>query len=118
MRMPRFHLPEETFYHVAEVKGITLLGDHAVEEHLEQQVAQLLAEEWVVSGANRVIYLIRFLDQIWAQRLVRLRRIPLAALAQVPHQLEALGQPRLFLHRSPPVRILFTLHMIANRAVP
>src|SRR5204863_2239958 len=38
MRMTRLHLVEETFRDVAEVERPALLGDHAVKEHLEQQV--------------------------------------------------------------------------------
>ena len=116
--MAGFHLGEETFCHVAEVKGTTLLGNHAVEQHLEQQVAELRAERSVVGSSNGVVHLVRFLDQVRPQRLVRLRRVPLAALPQILHQFQRFRQPRLFLHRSPRVRIFFRHHMIANRAVP
>ena len=61
---------------------------HRVEEHLQQQVAELLAQLRVVAGADRVVDLVGFLDQIGAQRLVRLRRVPLAARAQIAHQRE------------------------------
>ena len=117
VRMARLHLREETFRHVAEVECTALLGDHAVKEHLEQQVAELLAQQRVVAGADRVVHLVRFLDQIWAQRLVRLRRIPLAARRRSFISASVSSQSRLFLHRSPRVRILFSLHMIAHRAV-
>ena len=90
VRMTRLHLVEETFRDVAEVECTTLLGDDAVKEHLEQQVAELLAQQAVVARANRVVHFVRFLEQIGAQRLVRLRRVPLAATAQILHQLERL----------------------------
>ena len=47
--MPRLHLAEETFRHVSEVERSTLLGDHAVKEDLQQQIAELLAQKRVVA---------------------------------------------------------------------
>ena len=81
--MSRFHLREETFCHVREVECTTLLRNDTVEEDLQEQVAEFFAQHAVVAGANGVIDLIRFLDQIWAQRLVSLRRIPLAAQTKI-----------------------------------
>ena len=117
MRMPRLHLVEETFRHVSEVERSTLLRHYTVEEDLQQQIAQLLAQKRVVAGSNRVIDLVRFLEQVRPKRLVRLRRVPFAAATQVLHQLQRLIESRLFLHRSSRLRILFSLHMIAHRAV-
>ena len=57
-----------------------------MKQHLKEQVAQLLAHQLVVSESDRVVELVRLLDEIGAQRLVILLRIPFAAGAQVPHQ--------------------------------
>ena len=84
-----------------EVERTALFGDDGVEEHLEQQVAELFAQLRVVAGANRVVDLVRFLDQIRTQRLVRLRRVPVAARAQIAHQRERIFKCRFLLHRSP-----------------
>src|ERR1051325_10410665 len=61
-----------------------------MKKHLEQQIAELFTELSVVAGPDRFVDLVRLLDQIGAQRLVRLGRVPLATLAQVAHQGERL----------------------------
>ena len=59
-----------------------------MEEHLQQHVAELLAHRALVAGAERVVELVRFLDEIRAKGVVRLRRVPVAAGAEIAHQRE------------------------------
>ena len=49
---------------------------------------------------DRVVDLVRLLDLIGAERLVRLRPVPLAAAPQVSHQLERIFKSGLVLHGS------------------
>ena len=96
--MPRFHLRDEAVRDVVHRERAALLGDDGVEEHLEQQIAELLAQLRVVAGANGVVDLVRFFDQVWAQRFVRLRGVPFAARAQVAHQRERIFKCWFCLH--------------------
>ena len=86
------------FGHVVHRERAALLGDHGVEEHLQQQIAELLAQLRVVAGANGVVDLVRFFDEIRPQRLVRLRGVPLAASAEIAHQRERIFKCRFCLH--------------------
>ena len=49
--------------------------------------------------ARRVVDLVRLLDQVGAQRVVRLRPIPLASTPEVAHQRERIFKCGLGLHR-------------------
>jgi hypothetical protein len=86
MRMTAFHLHEKTLGHVVQSKGAALLRHHGVKQDLEQQISQLFAQLHVVAAADGVVDFVCFLDEVGTQRLVRLRRVPLAARAQVAHE--------------------------------
>src|SRR6185312_6431145 len=92
MWMSPLHLGYQCARNVAEPECAPLLGEHGMEEHLQQDVAELLAHEWVVLRLDSLIQLVRFLDQIWSKSLMRLCRIPVAALAQIAHQLQRVIQ--------------------------
>ena len=59
-----------------------------MEQHLEQHVAQLFSHLGVVVVANRLVELVRLLDQVRSQRIVGLVGVPLAPRAQIAHQRE------------------------------
>src|SRR5690349_12630726 len=69
-----------------------------MEQHLEQHVAELLAHLRVVSVANRLVQLVRFLDQVWPQRIVCLIRIPLAPRTEIAHERERIFKRWFVLH--------------------
>ena len=70
-----------------EVKGTALLGQLAVEHHLEEQIAQLLFHLMVVPGFNGINQLVDLLDRMPAQGAMVLLAIPGAAVggAQACH---------------------------------
>jgi hypothetical protein len=76
--MPAFHLDDETLSDIRGVECPAPFGDHGVKQDLEQQVSELLSKFPVVAGANGIVDFVRFFDEIWTQRLVGLRRVPLA----------------------------------------
>ena len=71
---------------VREVEDVLLGGELRVEHDLEQQVAELAGQRRVHRLAERVVDLVRLLEQVPAQGLVRLFAVPWAAvrLAQPP----------------------------------
>ena len=68
--------------------------DIRVEQHLQQHVAQLLAEHGRVVAVERLAGLVGLLKKITADGQVRLRRVPRAAArrAQHMHQPDQVGQ--------------------------
>ena len=80
------------------VEGTALFRENGMKQDLQQKVAELLAKFGVVAAANGVVDLVRFLDQIGAKRLVRLRRVPVAAGAKVAHQRQRIFKRRFHLH--------------------
>ena len=106
MRMPGTHLRDQRARHVVRRERAPLLGDHRVEEDLEQYVAELLERVSIVAGADRILELVRFLDEIRAQGVVTLCRIPLASRAKITHQGERIFKCRFVLHGLTRVPIL------------
>ncbi len=72
-----------------------LLGDARVEHHLQQQVAELLAQRGVVRGLDRLDRLVRLLDEVLDERVVGLLGVPRAAArgAQPVHDRDEVEQP-------------------------
>lgn len=97
VRMPRAHLGEEAVGDVGQRERAALFRDHRVKQDLEEQVPELFAQTYVVTRLERVVDLVGFLDQVGAQRLMVLRRIPLAALSQVAHQRQRIFKRRFHL---------------------
>src|SRR5688572_30640626 len=65
--VPRAHLRDECSSHVAHVERAALLGNDRVKEHLQEDVAEFLANEWIGGESNRLVQLGGFLDQIRSQ---------------------------------------------------
>jgi len=85
VRVAAPHLCDQPVGDIANVESAALLGHDRMEQYLEQHVAQLLAHLGVVAVTNRVVELVRLLDQIGAQRIVGLVRVPLAPRPQIAH---------------------------------
>ncbi len=92
--MPPLHLRDEAARDVVERERAALFRDHRVKQNLEQYVAELFAHQRIVGELNRLVQFVCFLDQIRAQRLVGLRRIPVASLAQIAHEFECIVESR------------------------
>ena len=60
----------------AEGVRVAFLRQPGVEEHLQQQVAEFLAQQRGVVALDRLDDLEAFLDQVAGERLVRLRGVP------------------------------------------
>ena len=84
--MPRLHLRHQRAGDVLHRERAALLGHHRVEEDLEEEIAQLVAQRRIVALTDRVVDFVRLLDQIRAERAVRLHPVPFAACPQIPHQ--------------------------------
>ena len=71
-----------------------LLAMPRVEHHLQQQVAELLAQARAVVGLDRLGELVRLLERVRHERLVRLLGVPRAAArrAQAVHDAHELAQ--------------------------
>ena len=117
VRITPDHLVDQTTGHVVDGPPLVLgqlLGEPRVQHHLQQHVAQLLAQRVGVVGADRVVRLVALLQQITGEAAVRLRPLPRVAtrrgqsiqhghrveqsgtrrIPRAVHQLH-LGQPRL-----------------------
>lgn len=98
VRMACAHLGDQRVSDIVRVEGTPLFGHHRVEQYLEQDVTEFLPRQAVIALAKRVVELVRFLDQVGAEGLVRLGSIPLAASPQIAHQRERIFKRRLVLH--------------------
>jgi hypothetical protein len=90
--VPAAHFGDERLGDVGEVEGAAFFGDHGVEEDLEEDVAELFAHERIIRVADCVVEFVGFLDEIRAQRFMRLGGVPIAPFAQIVHQLECFVQ--------------------------
>ena len=94
MGMAADHLDADRLHHVREGEGALLLGHAGVEDHLQQQVAQLLPQIGKIAPLDRVGDFIGFLDGVGRDRAEILRQIPRAARAGRPergHDLDQAG---------------------------
>ena len=98
VRVPATHLRDQPRRHISDVEGTALLGNHGVKEDLEQDVTELLAHLLVIAFANGLVELVGFLDQVGAEGVVRLGRIPLAARSEVTHESERIFKRWFVLH--------------------
>ena len=98
MRMPPDQLRRERVGHVvdgeAAVGGGPLRRDPRVEEHLEQDVADLLAQRRQVAVLDRLGRLVGLLKQVPQQRRVRLLPVPRAGHPQRVHDRHQVEQVR------------------------
>ena len=86
--MPPLHLRDETGRDIPDVERAALLRHDRMKQHLEEHITELFLHLPIVAVADRLVQLVRLLDEIGAKRVVRLRGIPLAARAQVAHESE------------------------------
>ncbi len=74
------HLGAHVCGDVTDVETTLLLhGDRAVHEHLQEQIAQLLAECRRVGALDRLEHLVGLLEQVWTQAAVSLLAVPWTA---------------------------------------
>ena len=74
------HLGAHAVGDIADVETVTRLhGDRAVHQHLEEQVAQLLAQVAALEAVDRLEHLVGLLEEIRPQTAVRLLTIPRTA---------------------------------------
>ena len=77
--------------HVVEVEPAAFLRQPCMEDHLEQQVAQLVTNRIGCAGDDRLGQLVGFLEGMRCDGLERLLEVPGTAVervAQAPHDLE------------------------------
>ena len=99
VRVPADQLVDQVTGDVVDVEPAVrggLGGDPGVEDDLQQHVAELLAHGHRVVVDDRVVGLVRLLEQVAAQRGVRLLGVPGAAAgrAQPVHHRDDVEQPR------------------------
>ncbi len=91
MRMPADHLARDGLDHVAERKGVLLFGHAGVKHHLQQQIAEFIAEIDQIVAHDRVRHLVGFFDGVGRNGRKRLFEIPRTAGAgrsQLRHDLD------------------------------
>lgn len=94
MRMAPHQLPVQSLDHFDD-REVARLGRHlGVEEHLEQQVAELLLQVLPIPALDRIEHLIRLFKCVFSDRIEALLAIPRAAAwgAQPSHDRDRLGE--------------------------
>ncbi len=89
VRVPVDQLVDQALRHVVHVPPSVVGRDLGVERHLQQQVAELLADRVGVVGVDRLDQLVGLLEQVAGERLVRLLRVPGAAVGSAQPRLDA-----------------------------
>ncbi len=96
VRMTAYQLGDDVSRDVVDGPAAVrvLSSDARMEDHLEQQVTELLAQVIAVAGLDRLDRLVGLLDQVGDQRLVGLLRVPGAAAgrAQPVHHRDEVEQ--------------------------
>jgi hypothetical protein len=65
---------------IADVEAaVRLHRDRAVHQHLEQEIAEFLAQCSGLETVDRLEHLIGFLEQVWAETAMRLLAVPRAS---------------------------------------
>ena len=90
--MARLHLRLERFDDVGGPEGAALFGEHDLEGDVQEQIAEFSRQVAVVSGPDRVRDFVRLLEEIRAERLRRLLRVPRTADAQEADEREDAGE--------------------------
>ena len=91
MRMPPDHLARDRLDHVAERERVLLFGHAGVKHHLQQEIAEFVAEIVEIAARDGVGDFIGFLDGVGRDRRKILFEVPRAAgagRAQRRHDLE------------------------------
>ncbi len=79
MRVAADHLARDRLDHVAEGKGVLLLRHAGMIDHLQQEVAEFLAEVVEIAARDRIRDLIGFLDGVGHDRREILLEVPRTA---------------------------------------
>jgi hypothetical protein len=88
VRVPGDQLVRDPGGDVVEIETVRVLGcDLGMEDHLEQQVAELLAQMSTIAGLDRLDGLGGLLDQVLHQRPVSLLGVPGAGVPEGGHDL-------------------------------
>ena len=95
MRVAVDELLDEALRDVVDVPTAVVGGHLRVEHDLEQHVAELVAHRVVVAGVDRLEQLVRLLEQVTRERLMRLLGVPRApaGAAQPRHHAHEVEQP-------------------------
>ena len=93
MRMAAQQLAGYFRRHVLKVEAAFLAGQLGVEDHLEQQIAQLSPQLAPVAAFNGLDHLVNFLDGMGNQRFESLLQIPRAAEFPIPQHRHQGEQP-------------------------
>ena len=91
MRVPADHLARDRLDDVAEIEGALFLRHARMEDDLQEQVAEFVAEIGKIAALDRVGHLIGLFERIGLDRLECLPDVPRAAgfgLAQGGHDLD------------------------------
>ena len=80
--------------YIAEVKGTLLLADGAIEDNVQEHIAQLLLDLLGAPREDRIGELIDLFEGIGTEALGRLLTIPRAVLAQALHDIEETAHSR------------------------
>ena len=80
VRVPAAHLLADRPGGVLDVERAAFFGELAVEDDLEQEVAQFVAHLAVVAGVHRIKEFRAFLGKVFLQRGVRLLAVPRTAV--------------------------------------
>ena len=80
--------------HIAEVKGTLLLADGAIEDNVQEHIAQLLLDLLGAAREDRIGELIDLFEGIGTEALGRLLTIPRAVLTQTLHDIEETAHGR------------------------
>ena len=89
--MPSHHLRRDGLGDVVELEMAAVGRDLRMKNHLQQQVAELVAEPVDIVALDRVRHLVRFLDRVRRDRRKILRDVPLAPgprIAQRAHDIK------------------------------
>ena len=78
MRMPADHLARDRLDHIAERKGVLLLRHAGVKHHLQQEIAEFVAEIVEIAARDGVDDLIGLLDGVGRDRRKILFEVPRA----------------------------------------
>ena len=82
VRVAPHELVADRAHHVGEVEATRLARHLRVEHHLEQEIAELVAQAVPVLAADRVVDLVGLLDRVGRDRLEALLEVPRAAAAR------------------------------------
>ena len=97
VRMAPYHLLGDGTRDVVEVERPLLLGHARVEDHLQEQVAELVAEVLAIFAFDRVDHLVGLLDRVRGDAREGLRDVPGAAargISEPPHDPDQLVERR------------------------